>query len=192
MSELLSDPFLNASPVLVANGLTSGTLIETATGNRAIDSLKLGDLIETLDDGLQPLRSISRQTMLGKGGTAPIRISIGVVGNEKPLLLAPQHRVLISGWQAELYFGQDEVLVEARSLVNGTTVTCEDVTHIEYICLGFDEHQIIFAHDAQVESDLPHQALSLQHAIGPRGVVMPGHLLARPAVEGNQAQLLSR
>ena len=191
MSELLSDPFLNASPVLVATGLTAGTSVETANGNRTIDWLRLGDLIETLDDGLQPLRSINRQKMFGKGGNAPIRIASGVLGNVAPLLLAPQHRVLMSGWQAELYFGQEEVLVEARSLVNGTTVTREDVAHVEYVSLGFDDHQIILAHDAPVESDLPHHALSFRHAIGQCARTRTPQLLARPAVEGNQAQLLS-
>lgn len=192
MSELLCDHFSNAEPVAPsAFGLTRGTLISTAFGPRLIETLKLSDQIETLDSGLQPLRSIHVQKLRVTTENAPIRIEAGVIGNDAPLLLGPHHHVLITGWQAELFFGQEDVLIEAGSLVNGTTITRDQAEAIEYFSLGFDEHQIILAHDAPVESDLPHQVGSFYQAMLPRGARDQGLPLARSAIAGFEAEVLA-
>jgi hypothetical protein len=191
MSEFFHDTFLDAEPVAFASGLTRGTLIETVRGPRAIETLKLGDLIETADGDLQPLRSLSRQKMRGTGADAPVRISVGGIGNSEPLLLAPLHRVLLNGWQAELYFGQDEVLIEARSLVNGTTVTRQECDQIEYLSLGFDAHQVILAQEALVESDMPHENGGYIDAMRPRSNAAPSGKLARPTVDWAEARVVA-
>lgn len=191
MSELLSNMFSHGATAITATGLTVGTLIETAQGARPVETLKLGDLIATLDCGLQPLHSLNRQKMRGSAGSAPIRIAVGVLGNDATLLLSPNHRVLIAGWQAELYFGQDEVLIEARALVNGTTVTREETAQVDYFTLGFDEHQIIFANDAPVESNLPHAAQPFAPAMWPRSAFVSGAALVRHEITGDEARLLS-
>jgi hypothetical protein len=187
MSEYFNDTFKNAKPVAYASGLTPGTLIETMRGPRAIEKLKLGDLIENIDGDLQPLRSLSRQKMRGTGGSAPIRISPGGIGNTETLLVAPMHRVLLTGWQAELYFGQDEVLIEARSLVNGTTVARQEVVQIEYL----DAHQIILAQEALVESDMPHAVGNFNNVVSPRRNAFPNSQLARPTIDNYDARVLA-
>jgi hypothetical protein len=191
MSEYFNDTFKNAKPVAYASGLTPGTLIETMRGPRAIEKLKLGDLIENIDGDLQPLRSLSRQKVRGTGGSAPIRISPGGIGNSETLLVAPMHRVLLTGWQAELYFGQDEVLIEARSLVNGTTVARQEVVQIEYLSLGFDAHQIILAQEALVESDMPHAVGNFNNVVSPRRNAFPSSRLARPTIDSYDAKVLA-
>ncbi len=188
MSELPNASFSHAFPAISASGLVRGTVIETALGARKIETLKLGDLIETADSGLHPLRSINRQR---SSGCAPVRVAAGVLGNPAPLYLAPQHRVLITGWQAELYFGLQDVLVEVRSLINGSTVTkCAD-TAVEYFSLGFDTHQIILAEGAAVESDLPHADGSFEQAMMPRAGSAPAHMLARQTVDPTEALVFS-
>ncbi len=191
MSEFFSDTFLVAEPVAFASGLTRGTLIETVRGPRAIETLKLGDLIETADGDLQPLRSLSRQKMRGKGAAAPVRIAVGAIGNAEPLLLAPMHRVLLNGWQAELYFGQDEVLIEAQALVNWTTVIREECDQIEYLGLGFDAHQIVLAQEALVESDMPHANGDFIDAVRPRSNAAPIGMLARPTIDWAEARVVA-
>ncbi len=191
MSECMRDHFSNSQPVAAAVGLIAGTLIETASGPREIQTLKLGDLVETLDGGLQPLRSMSRNRMRGTAGSAPVRFQSGVLGNTAPLLLAPQHRVLMTGWQAELYFGQDEILIEAVGLVNGTSVTREVMAQIEFFGLGFDDHQILHAQGALIESDLPHGPADFLQAMTPRPINCVQGALARFAIAGNDAAVLA-
>ena len=127
-------------------------MIDTISGARAIETLNVGDLIETLDDGAQPIRLIVRDTFRAVGDLAPIRFATGAIGNDAPLLVSPQHRMLISGWQAELFYGQEEVLVAAKHLVNDTSITRQEGGMIDYIHLLFDTHQIVFGAGVPSES----------------------------------------
>ncbi|MDO8885001.1 Hint domain-containing protein [Pseudotabrizicola sp.] len=133
----------------------AGTLIETATGLRLVEDLQEGDMVITLDHGLQPIRWIGRRTVSGLEDWAPIRFMTGTMGNDRPLLVSPQHRMLVQGWKAELYFGQSEVLVAAKHLVNGDTIHCQPMDRVTYMHLLFDQHQLIFAEGAVSESLLP-------------------------------------
>lgn len=155
--------FVNTSTPLDVGDLgpscfTPGTLIDTAKGHRPIETLREGDLIETLDDGPQPIRLILRGTFRALGSFAPIRFEAGAIGNTKPLLVSPQHRMLVTGWQAQLYCGQDEVLVAAKHLVNGHTITVQEGGVVEYLHLLFDRHQIVFGGGVPSESYFPGHA----------------------------------
>ena len=138
---------------------TPGTLIDTPSGLKRIETLRTGDLVLTLDDGPQPIRYIADETFDASAEHAPIRFAKGAIGNDRPLLVSPQHRMLISGWQAELFYGQEEVLVAAKHLVNGTTVTRETGKTVRYIHLLFARHQIIWGGGVPSESFYPHAAL---------------------------------
>ena len=134
---------------------TPGTLIETKWGLRAVETLNVGDLIATADNGYQTLRWIGRRTVEAQGRFAPIRIKAGALGNDRDLLVSPQHRMLLSGWQAQLHFGEDDVLVAAKHLVNGTTIVPAARRSVDYIHLLFDRHEIIFAEGIATESFHP-------------------------------------
>lgn len=134
---------------------TPGTLINTKWGQRAVETLLVGDLIETQDNGLQSLRWIGRRNVVAQGALTPIRIRAGALGNDRDLLVSPQHRMLLTGWQAELLFGESEVLVAAKHLVNGTTITPAARRSVDYIHLLFDRHEIIFAEGIATESFHP-------------------------------------
>lgn len=130
----------------------AGTMIETDTGPRKVEDLRPGDLIRTRDAGLQELQWAGHRVIPGSGDWAPIRFAKGAIGNDAALLVSPQHRILVTGWQAELFFGAEEILVAAKHLVNGDTICrapCETVT---YCHLLFDQHQIIFSEGAATES----------------------------------------
>jgi hypothetical protein len=49
-------------------------------------------------------------------------IEAGTFGLHRRLVVSPQHRVLLTHWMAELMFGEDEVLVAAKDLVNDCSV----------------------------------------------------------------------
>ena len=134
---------------------TPGTMIETPSGLRAIESLAVGDLVETMDAGPQPIRMILDNSFRACGDVAPIRFEAGAIGNDAPLVVSPQHRVLIRGWQAELFYGQQEVLVAAVHLVNGSTIRQCPGGVVRYIHLLFDGHQIVYGQGVPSESCYP-------------------------------------
>ncbi len=134
---------------------TTGTLIRTARGEVPIERLKVGDLVETRDNGLQPLRWIGRRKVAAEGRFAPIVIEAGTFGYHRRLVVSPQHRILLTHWMAELMFAEDEVLVAAKDLVNGCSVRVQEGGEVEYVHLLFDRHEIIYAEGLATESFLP-------------------------------------
>ncbi|MEM9349927.1 MAG: Hint domain-containing protein [Pseudomonadota bacterium] len=133
----------------------SGTLILTPDGERRIEELEVGDLVQTHDAGPQPIRWTGSRTMQAKGKFAPIRIAQGALGDHRQLLVSPQHRVLIRDTLSELLFGEPEVLVSAKHLVNDRTIRPEEGGFVTYVHLLFDEHQVVFSEGLATESFLP-------------------------------------
>jgi hypothetical protein len=134
---------------------TKGTLIDTPNGAVRIDKLNVGDLVNTLDRGACAVRWIGQTTIPGVGKHAPIRFQKGVLGAERNILVSPQHRILVQGWQCELLFGQDEMLIPAIALVNGSTVKQVERTQVSYVHIMFDTHQMVTCSGFVSESFFP-------------------------------------
>ncbi|MEM6371583.1 MAG: Hint domain-containing protein [Pseudomonadota bacterium] len=130
----------------------AGTLIETPTGPRPVETLRQGDLVWTADQSAQPLCWIGQQTVAGSGTFAPVRFAPGRFEVEAPVLVSPQHRVLVRGWQAQLFFGAEEVLVPAKALIDGQYVTQVSRPRVTYVHLLFEDHQIVRSHGLLSES----------------------------------------
>ncbi|MEP5090611.1 MAG: Hint domain-containing protein, partial [Paracoccaceae bacterium] len=143
----------DATPVC----FTPGAMIETTRGPVAIEALEQGDLVITRDNGPKPVRWIGTRTMLAPQKHAPIWFAPGVFGNKSPFSLSPQHRVLVCDYRAQLFFGEDEVLIPAKFLVNGTTITQAPPGEVTYLHLLFDDHEIITADGVASESYHPGQ-----------------------------------
>ena len=133
----------------------AGTMIETAQGARAVETLTAGDMVLTRDDGIQPLRWIGRRKVAAVGKLAPVHIRANALGSHGALKLSPQHRVLIKDVLAELMFGHAEVLVAAKDLVNDHSIRRAPGGEVEYVHLLFDQHQVIFSEGLETESFLP-------------------------------------
>lgn len=133
----------------------AGTRIETERGMTAIQDIQVGDLVRTLDNGLQPVRWHGRRKVPALGNRAPIRFAPGAIGNAQELLVSAQHKILVSGWRAELLFGEADVLVAAAHLVNVDTIHRAPRRHIQYHHLMFDRHEIILADGVPTESFYP-------------------------------------
>lgn len=134
---------------------TRGTQITTASGAQCpVEELAIGDRILTRDDGVQTLRWIGTSTTRAVGEFAPIRIVAGTLNNTADLLVSPDHRLFIYQRTDELGAGRAELLVKARHLVNGTTVTVDEGGFVDYFQLLFDSHQIIYAEGIAAESML--------------------------------------
>lgn len=139
---------------------TPGTMIQTDRGERLIEKLEPGDLVVTRDGGLQPILWVGRETVRAVGDFAPIRFETGALGNEKPLLVSPQHRMLIDDWRAEYFCGCSEVFAAAKHLVNGTSVTVVEGGMVEYIHLLLAQHEVVFSNGTPSESYFPEHAFN--------------------------------
>lgn len=141
---------INSIPCFVA-----GTMILTPAGERPVEALCPGDLVVTKDDGPQPVRWIGRRTVPAQGRLAPIEIREGTFGPHRRLLVSPQHRVLVRDGLAELLFGDAEVLVAAKDLVNGRSVRIREGGIVDYVHILFDRHQLVSSAGLTTESFLP-------------------------------------
>lgn len=93
--------------------------------------------------------------MKAEGALAPIVIKAGVFKNNDDLWVSPEHRVLISDWRAEMLFGENQVLVAAKFLVDGDRVFQRQGGRIEYFHIACDQHEIVYANGIPAESFLP-------------------------------------
>ncbi|WP_135501533.1 Hint domain-containing protein [Roseovarius aestuariivivens] len=181
---------------------TPGTRILTGQGERPVETLQIGDLVVTRDEGLRPIRWIGRRTVRGRGRFTPTRVGARAVDTGREgLLVSPQHRILFTGYRAELLFGDAEVLVPAKHLVDGRDVVKEPRDEITYLHLMFDHHKVIYAEGIATESfhagDMGLTAISAAareelFAIFSELRSAPGHHLetARLCLKKHEAQLL--
>lgn len=132
-----------------------GTKIVTYDGLVAVEDLKPGQKVLTADNGFQPLRWIGYKTVSAKGNLAPIRFKKGALGNDEELWVSPQHRMLLSGWRAELYLGREEVLVPAKYLLNDSDITREEGGDVTYFHIMFDRHELVYSGGIASESFNP-------------------------------------
>lgn len=140
---------------------TAGVRLLTAKGQRPVEKIAVGDLVETADNGLQPVRWVGSRTLDAVDLAAapelrPIRIARGALGDGLPkrdIMVSPQHRMLVRSAIAQRMFGADEVLVAAKHLVGLAGVSvADDVTEVTYLHLLFDRHEVVFAEGARSET----------------------------------------
>ncbi|PIE12267.1 MAG: hemolysin-type calcium-binding protein [Rhodobacterales bacterium] len=143
---------------------TPGTRIDTPDGPRLIQDLREGDKVWTKDNGAQEVLWIGARRMTGARLFAmprlrPVRIRPGALGIERPdeeLIVSPEHRMLVAGRVARDLFNTDEVLVQAKDLINGRNIVSDSqLREVTYIHLLLPEHQIVRANGVETESFHP-------------------------------------
>lgn len=134
---------------------TEGTLIDVPEGRVPVEALRAGDPVETRDHGAQVLRWVGRTVRAAVGADAPVEIAAGTFGAHGTLRLSPCHRVLVAGARAELLFGEAEVLVKAKHLVDGRAVRVVEGGEVAYLHLLFDRHEVVMANGLPCESYFP-------------------------------------
>lgn len=142
----------------------SNVMIETPSGKRKAGELTVGDLINTMDHGYQPIRwihktAVAESSIRANPNIRPIRISKDALGEGYPkrdLIVSPQHRIMLQSKICARMFDHAEVLVSAKSLlpVDGVTQVDEPVP-FTYIHMLFENHEIVFANGQPTESLLP-------------------------------------
>lgn len=143
---------------------TPGTRILTMQGWVAVERVRRGDLVWTLDQGPQPVlrveaQRIDRLTLLEAPRFRPLRLPAGCLGTGVParaLILSPQHRVLVQGPIADRIAGMDEVFVAAKDLLALPGVVRQQPrSGVRYLHLRLRHHAVVCAEAALSESRLP-------------------------------------
>ncbi|WP_281823895.1 Hint domain-containing protein [Jannaschia rubra] len=131
---------------------TAETPLSTPGGEVPVGDLRVGDLVETLDHGPQPIRWIGRRTVPGVGAHAPVHFLPGAIGNTHEIRLSPQHRVMMAGWKCELLFDATEMLCAAKHLCDGDRIYLAPCTEVTYVHVMFDRHEVVLSGGALLES----------------------------------------
>lgn len=146
---------------------TPGTRIETPQGPRLVEELREGDLVQTKDNGAEPVQWIGSRRMSGARLFAmphlrPVRIRVGGLGIQTPdqeLLVSPEHRMLVKSAVARALFNTPEVLVSAKDLINHDSISVDlAVREVTYIHLLLPRHQVLWANGVETESFHPASA----------------------------------
>ena len=168
----------------------NGTLIKTATGDVPVEDIRPGDLLATLDHGLQPvlscsLRRVSAAEMAADPTTRPIIFKPGSLGQNIPareLRVSRHHRMLIQSPLLKTLCENSEVLVPAVKLLPQAGVTLGTATvGVTYYHLWLRQHEVLSADGTPAESLFVPQGASNPLAHFPSG---PCHdAPARPILE---------
>jgi hypothetical protein len=127
-----------------------GTLIATADGDVAVETLAIGDRVLTMSGAPRPIKWIGRRSfggrfVMGRKDILPICIKAGALADQVPrrdLWISPHHAMYIEG-----------ILIEARDLVNGVSIVqAESVEKVEYFHVELDSHDVLIAEGALSET----------------------------------------
>lgn len=138
---------------------TAGTLIRTPSGETPIERLGPGDLVLTRDNGPQPLRWVAMRRvgaaeLAARPELRPVRIGPGALGNARPLLVSPQHGLLVGLASHGGGEGFARAIQLARMRGGGVRVAA-GVRSVTYLHLAFDRHEVVFANGLATESFHP-------------------------------------
>ena len=138
---------------------TEGTQILTAQGERPVHALTIGDEVITKDHGTQKIRWIGSRKMLGLSSgpesNRPITIKAHAFGQNVPsrdTTLSQNHAVLNDHWKAALYFGEEEVLSPAKSLLGTDYAYRSRAGSVTYYHILLDQYSLVQADGLWAES----------------------------------------
>ncbi len=142
---------------------TPGTRIATASGERLVEELKVGDKIITRDNGIQEIAWVGHKQLSGRElarseHLKPILVRAGSLGNglpERDMMVSPNHRMLVANDLTQLYFEEREVLAAAKHMVGVDGIQRIDVTQTTYIHFMFERHEVVLSDGAWTESFQP-------------------------------------
>ena len=156
LDDLVQNKF-SASIAALTVCYSAGTMVATPDGQRAVENLRPGDLVMTVDHGPQPLVWTGRSTLTPEDldlnpNQRPIAIAAGALGGDLPrrtVTVSAQHRVLVRDAA-----GCDRLAAAAHLYAAGmpgftalNLVEGADLVHLA--CAG---HEILLAEGAPMES----------------------------------------
>jgi len=137
----------------------AGTLIQTPSGHKPVESLKVGDQVVT-ETGAATIRLVSHrkvtaEEMCDNARLRPVVIPAGALGPGMPtsnLTLTGTHRIKVTDPGLEWMFGVNQAFVQARDVPNARPGPIVDTTLVHFLC---DEHVVVDANGCPSESLFP-------------------------------------
>lgn len=136
---------------------TTGTLIRTPGGEVAVEMLRPGDMVLTRDNGPQPvvwsaMRHLSSADLAKAPDLRPVVFAPGALGQDKRLLVSPQHGMLMQGAGGEQSLAR---AIHLARLPGGKIRVAKGVKKVTYVHLMFESHQVIWSNGLLSESFYP-------------------------------------
>lgn len=140
-------------PVGPGPTLTGQVPVLTSTGYRKLSELRLGDTLRTAQSGIVPVLARITRRVPALGSFRPVRLRAPYFGLQHDVVVAPHQRLVIGGSEVEYIFGRKQVLIPARSLVNGFAAIHEDgVQQVRYHHLLLPGHEPLISAGVEMES----------------------------------------
>jgi len=148
---LVSDGGTGVELVYEVACFVTGTLIETGTGPRAVETLAEGDLVLTRTGALQPIVWMGRRHIGSSQHPLaekfwPVRVQAGAFAEQSPrrdLYLSPEHAIF-----------HDGTLFPIGNLVNNASIAQVPRTAVTYWHIELATHDVVLAEGLEVETYL--------------------------------------
>ncbi len=142
-----------ATPGAINECFLTGTLLLTQQDEVAVETLEIGDLVQTAQGDLVTIKWIGHQTVNPKAPhhpfrSLPIQIKAGALGDNLPtrdLFVSPDHALLVDG-----------LLINAGALENGVSILATQPEEtFTYYHIELENHSLLIAEGTYAESYLP-------------------------------------
>ncbi|MEW2915278.1 Hint domain-containing protein [Leisingera sp. JC11] len=158
---------MSTAPQMHAAGIpcfTPDVLLATQRGAVPAGQIRVGDLLQTADNGYQPViwtgsRTLSPAELARRPHLKPYSVRPGgLLAPERPMLLSPQHR-LLAGRKT---FGRDRPIEESflsAKLLAEIDPNCTQLIRatgpVTYVHLMTEQHEVVFAEGIATETFWP-------------------------------------
>ena len=132
----------------------AGTHIRRPEGDVTVETLQVGDLVQTTSGNTRPVkwighRDINCRRHPNPSAAYPVRIAVDAFGPDRPsqeLLVSPEHSIAVDLC--------GEVLIAAGNLVNGSTIVQVEIDEVSYWHVELKRHDILIANNLPAESHM--------------------------------------
>lgn len=132
------------------------TPIETARGLVPAGQLLPGERVLTVDSGFVPVLGIERIVTPSRGSRAPVLLRAAYFGTPGDVLVSPDQPVCFAGPEAEYLFGEEEVILPARHLVDGRIALWDDRRGLASgVILDLGQPELLRSGDCSLTSRIP-------------------------------------
>ena len=129
------------------------TPVLTPQGYRKIGFMQPGDTVVSMSGNIVPVLGVFKKVTPAFGSFAPVRLRAPYFGLQSNLVMAGTQRLIAGGSDLEYTFGQDEVLIPAQHLINGTAAIAQPSKGtMTYYQLLLPENEAFVASELCLES----------------------------------------
>lgn len=131
-----------------ATGIAFGSVVLTAQGERAVETLSPGDRVITRD-GIRRLSAAITDELTG----TVVRISASALGHDRPeadVLLAPGQLILLRDWRAQALYGRTAALVPVSRLTDGEYICVQEARTIQVVTLCFEQPCVVYVNGLEI------------------------------------------